>query len=194
MSRGNVFVENDTSYANNNCVESWSPGNIFIRNKANHGSYGFWLGGGDQTVPIGNEAAFNGLTNGYPGAYATALYPATRDAGWNFSGRNSVRFWIKARNPNTPGWQNAGPVVRLIGREGWIEFKPFRDANVLNDPPFSEARWTWLPVSIPLAGDAQWQRTMQGRVALERIDAISLALDSWGNDPFTIWLDGLTVE
>jgi parallel beta-helix repeat protein len=64
VSRGNVFVENDTSYANNNCVESWSPGNTFIRNRANHGSYGFWLGGSDQTVLIGNEAAYNGLTNG----------------------------------------------------------------------------------------------------------------------------------
>ena len=61
VSRGNVFVENDTSYANNNCIESWSPGNTYIRNKANHGSYGFWLGGSDQTVLIGNEAAFNGL-------------------------------------------------------------------------------------------------------------------------------------
>ncbi len=64
VSRGNIFVENDTSYANNNCVESWSPGNTYIRNKANHGSYGFWLGGSDQTVLIGNEAGFNGMTNG----------------------------------------------------------------------------------------------------------------------------------
>src|SRR4051794_10388940 len=64
VSRGNVFVENDTSYANNNCIESWSPGNTYIRNKANHGSYGFCLGGSDQTVLIGNEAAFNGQTNG----------------------------------------------------------------------------------------------------------------------------------
>jgi len=68
VSRGNVFVENDTSFANNNCVESWSPGNVFIRNKANHGSYGFWLGGSDQTTLIGNEAGFNGLTNGYHNA------------------------------------------------------------------------------------------------------------------------------
>ena len=64
VSWGNVFVENDTSYANNNCVESWSPGNTFIGNKANHGSYGFWLGGSDQTVLIGNEAAFNGRPDG----------------------------------------------------------------------------------------------------------------------------------
>jgi parallel beta-helix repeat protein len=438
VSRGNVFVENDTSYANNNCVESWSPGNTFIRNKANHGSYGFWLGGSDQTVLIGNEAAFNGLTNGYhnapeagfshggivivggpsshtliegndlhdnngagiafrgdvgsqghawrtehwviqqnriannrfgiwgrwgeaillagnvftnnsrgnyltnvtelvelstdsrhltapvaellgpevpevgkpvrfdasgsrdpegrplqfhwymdgasgqgavwertfdqpgfyrlgltvdngsraalawqdllvvqpvarelgtegdsarwafdlegndngggrvlftdespgiigrrclrltpnpyPGAYATAIYPATRDAGWNFSDAKQIRFWLKARNPNVPGWQNAGPVVRLLGSNGQIEFKPVKDGNLLNDPPFSEARWLWMPIRIPLAGDAAWQRTATGTVSLERIEALSLSFDSWGGDPFILWVDGLTVE
>ena len=438
VSRGNVFVENDTSYANNNCVESWSPGNTFIRNKANHGSYGFWLGGSDQTVLIGNEAAFNGLTNGhhnapepgfhhggivivggpsnhtvldgnhlhdnngagiafrgdvssqgrtwhtehwiiqrnriannrfgiwgrwgdaillaanqftnnvggnfltnvanlielpgdatvrtapiadlvgpevvtvgqaarfdaslsrdlqgdplrfqwwldgpagtspvldrvfdrpgyrrlgltvdngrlaslawrdllvvqpvtlefgtegqagrwgfqlegndsgqgrilfeddgaaivgrrslrftprpYPGAYATVIYPATRDAAWDFTGKSEIRFWIKAQNPNLPGWQNAGPVVRLLGAKGAIEYRPDQEANLLNDPPFSEARWLWMPVVIPLAGDTRWQRKTVGEVSLNRIRALSLSLDSWGGDPFTVWLDGLTVE
>ena len=47
---------------------SWSPGNTYIRNKANHGSYGFWLGGSDQTVLIGNEAAYNGLPSGFHNA------------------------------------------------------------------------------------------------------------------------------
>ena len=37
-----------------------SGSNTYLRNKANHGSYGFWLGGSDQTVLIGNEAGFNG--------------------------------------------------------------------------------------------------------------------------------------
>ncbi len=438
ISRGNIFVENDTSYANNNCVESWSPGNIFIRNKANHGSYGFWLGGSDQTVLIGNEAAFNGMTNGnhnapepgfghggivivggssshtviegnhvhhnngagiafrgdassrgkrwrtehwivqqnriadnrfgiwgrwadailfagnfvtnnsqgnyltnvsnvielandsqfqqaptavidgpktalvgqpvrfdgsqsfapsgqalhfhwhlngsstttallertfdqpgfyrlgltvdngvlaglawrdllvvravtnelgtegqaadwgfdlelnadhkgkimfendpngisgkqclrfepnpYPGAYATVIYPASRNAGWNFAGKTTIEFWIKSQNPNLPGWQNAGPVVKLLGRAGQLEFKPAKEANLLNDPPFSEARWLWMPVVIPLAGDQRWTRTTSGQVDLDRIEGISLALDSWGGDPFTVWLDGLTVR
>jgi parallel beta-helix repeat protein len=438
VSCGNVFVENDTSYANNNCVESWSPGNTFIRNKANHGSYGFWLGGSDHTVLIGNEAAFNGLTNGwhnapepgfghggivivggpashtiiqgnhthdnngaglafrgdvgtrggawrtehwvvqqnriannrfglwgrwgdaillaqnvitnnaqgnfitnvanlvelppdpaswsiptavltgpdvvtvgesarfdaslsreasgrpltfqwwlagpsgaspvlervfdqpgfhrlgltvhngalaglawrdllvvpavanelgtegqadkwgfdlelndagqgrvwfanetpgligktclrfrpdpYPGAYASVIYPRTRDAGWNLAGRREIRFWIKTRNPNLPGFQNAGPVVRLVARGGQIAYQPAKAANLLNDPPSSEARWLWLPVTIPLAGDAQWERAVTGEAALERIDALSLALDSWGGDPFTVWLDGLAIE
>ena len=438
VSRGNVFVENDTSHANNNCVESWSPGNIFIRNKANYGSYGFWLGASDQTVLIGNEAAFNGRADGnhnapeggfshggivfvggcgshtliegnylhdnngaglafrgdeasegrawriehwvvqqnrfannqfgiwgrwgdnivlagnvftnnalgnsirdtthlvelpalpgtqaapsadlvgpevvtvgqavrfdasgsrdpqgralqfrwwldgeagsepvlertfdqpgfrrlgltvhngglgalawrdllvvapvreelgtegqasqwgfdlegngdgkgriifsddpnaivggrclrlipnpYPGAYATAIFPALRNAGWNFAGRKRIQFWIRAENPNVEGFQNAGPVVRLLGRNGHFEFKPAKDANLLNNPPFSEARWRWMPVSIPLEGDASWPRTMSGQVQFDRIDAISIGLDSWGGDPFTIWLDGLAVD
>ncbi len=82
VSRGNIFVENDTSFANNNCVESWSPGNVFIRNRANHGSYGFWLGGSDQTVLIGNEAAFNGLTNGNHNAPEPGFGHGGHCAGW----------------------------------------------------------------------------------------------------------------
>lgn len=68
VSTGNVFVENDCSWANNNCIESWAPGNTFIRNKANHGSYGFWMGGSDKSVLIENEAAYNGLPTGFHNA------------------------------------------------------------------------------------------------------------------------------
>ncbi|MCX8107827.1 MAG: right-handed parallel beta-helix repeat-containing protein [Verrucomicrobiae bacterium] len=437
VSRGNVFVENDMSYANNNCVESWSPGNIFIRNKANHGSYGFWLGGSDHTVLIGNEAAFNGQTNGwhnapepgfghggivivggpsshtvidgnhlhhnngagiafrgdvaskgtlwrtehwiiqrnritdnkfgiwgmwgtailmaanlmtnntmgnymeevqnlielagtgigattpvarlagpevaivgetvrfdasasgdasgsglqylwwlgnfvgnqstfehrfdlpgfyrigltvhngevaalawrdllvidpvdhelgtegdaanwgydfdpenatgrirfsntspalvgqrclmfvvdpYPGDYATVVYPRTLDAGWNFDGKKEIVFWLKTRNPNIPGWQNAGPVIRLMGPQGKSEFTPGNSANLLNDPPYSEARWTWRRFQIPLSGNQDWVRTDTGNVNLGRITAISISLDSWGGEAFTVWIDGLAVR
>jgi parallel beta-helix repeat protein len=438
VSRGNVFVENDTSYANNNCVESWSPGNTFIRNKANHGSYGFWLGGSDQTRLIGNEAAFNGLPKGnhnapepgfrhggivfvggpgshsviagnhchhnngggivfrgdvaskgaawrthhwvvqnndlhdnqwgiwgrwgdwlhlanntctnnssgnflqdvtnllevkpdaavkqgpiiavrapsrarvgqavvfdasssrdpagqkmsfrwdlggaafdkpvvthtfarpgfyrvgvtvsngvladldyrdlivadevrderateghadrwgfelegndgrgrmsfaddrdhvvvgqsslrfrpdpYPGMYATAIYPRTRNAGWDLREKKTLRFWIKTQNPNIPGWQNAGPVITLFGKEGSYVYKPAKDGNVLANAPFSEGRWTWLYMEIPLAGDARWTRRSAGTISLDRVEALGIGLDSWGGRPFSVWLDGLSFE
>lgn len=60
MSTGNYFEENDCSYANNNAVEAWANGNTYVRNKANHSSYGFWLGGSDDTVMLENEVAYNG--------------------------------------------------------------------------------------------------------------------------------------
>ena len=43
-------------------------------------------------------------------------------------------------------------------------------------------------------GDAAWQRTVTGAASLERIEALSISFDSWGGDPFTIWLDGLAVD
>lgn len=61
ISTGNYFEGNDASYAHNNAWEVWDTGNTFIRNKGNHSSYGFWLGGSDHTILIGNEAAYNGL-------------------------------------------------------------------------------------------------------------------------------------
>jgi parallel beta-helix repeat protein len=438
VSRGNVFVENDTSYANNNCIESWSPGNTYLRNQANHGSYGFWLGGSDQTVLIGNEAAFNGLTNGnhnapepsfrhggivivggpsshtriegnwchdnngggivfrgdvasrgarwrthhwvvqqnrlennrwgiwgrwgdeiwlaenrttnnaegnyladvsnlheaagdpevtrtpqadllgptravtgqparfdasgsrdpggrvlhfhwtagelsgeqpvfeptftkpgfyrlgltvdngvladlawrdlivsapapkeigtegpvakwgfelegnddgrgrirfapdsdavvgktsvrftpdpYPGMYATAIYPSGRNADWNFSGEKKIHFWIKVANPNLSGFQNAGPVLWLYGRNGTVKLEPAKGRNLFSNLPFSEARWTWMPVEVPLAGDADWTRRDSGKIDLRHVTGIGLSLDSWGYDPFTVWIDGLSVE
>jgi hypothetical protein len=130
----------------------------------------------------------------YPGAYATAVFPAARNAGWNFAGRQHLRLWIKSQNPNLPGYQNAGPVIRLQGRRGHLEFKPARDANLLNDPPFSEARWLWMPLSVPLNGSVLWTRTVNGEANLDQIDALSISIDSWGGDPFTIWLDGLEVQ
>ncbi|MBN2559593.1 MAG: right-handed parallel beta-helix repeat-containing protein [Phycisphaerae bacterium] len=65
VSTGNLFERNDTSYAHNNCVEAWSPRNVYRGNKANHGSYGFWLGASDQTVLIDNEASYNGVPTGH---------------------------------------------------------------------------------------------------------------------------------
>ena len=438
VSRGNHFVENDTSYANNNCIESWSPGNTYIRNKATHGSYGFWLGGSDQTVLIGNEAAFNGLPDGnhnapepgfghggivivggpsshtvlsgnwchhnngggivfrgdvasggarwrtyhwivqqnrlennrwgiwgrwgdwiwlarnttlqnaeenhladvsnlheagddpavmrapraemlgptralvgrpvhfdasasrdaegralhfrwnageitgdqqvfdhtfaipgfyrlgltvdngvladlawrdlvvseavtqeigteneankwgfelegnddgrgrilftpdadsvvgnaslrftpnpYPGLYATAVFPGARDADWDFSAKTKVRFWIKATNPNLPGFQNPGPVLWLYSREGAVKIEPAKARNLFGDLPFSEARWTWMPVTVPLTGNTEWTRQDSGKTDLSHLTALGLSLDSWGAEPFTVWLDGLTVD
>ncbi|MCU0959454.1 MAG: right-handed parallel beta-helix repeat-containing protein [Pirellulaceae bacterium] len=65
VSSGNVFERNDASYAHNNCFEAWCPRNRYVGNKANHGSYGFWLGASDQTVLLDNEASYNGLPDGH---------------------------------------------------------------------------------------------------------------------------------
>jgi parallel beta-helix repeat protein len=64
VSTGNVFLENDVSYANNNGFEAWSPRNRYDSNTADHCSYGFWLGASDQTEVVDNSASYNGNLKG----------------------------------------------------------------------------------------------------------------------------------
>ena len=67
-------------------------------------------------------------------------------------------------------------------------FEPAKGRNLFGDLPFSEARWTWMPVEVPLAGNATWRRETIGQIDLVHVRGIGLALDSWGGDPFTVWL------
>ena len=72
---GNCFERNDASYANNIGFEAWSPRNTYRNNKANHGSYGFWLGASDQTLLEGNEASYNGLASASRSAALSRIGP-----------------------------------------------------------------------------------------------------------------------
>ncbi len=67
-SAGNIFERNDTSYANNNCIEAQCPRNTYRHNKANHGSHGIWVGWSNETILEDNEASYNGLPSGFHNA------------------------------------------------------------------------------------------------------------------------------
>ena len=85
-------------------------------------------------------------------------------------------------------------MVRLDAPGGTLTYTPAGGANLLQSPPYSEARWTWMRVVIPLAGSDEWERKAVGEVSLARINAVSISLDSYGWEPFTVWLDGATFE
>lgn len=67
----NVFEENDGSYSPNIAFEgTFSQGNIYRRNKANHCNYGFWLGFSANCKLEGNQLFHNrqagiAVENGY---------------------------------------------------------------------------------------------------------------------------------
>ncbi|NQT59991.1 MAG: right-handed parallel beta-helix repeat-containing protein [Bacteroidetes bacterium] len=56
----NRFIDNNCSHANNNAIEAWSPRNYYEGNNASDSSYGFWLGGSDETVLLNNIVNKNG--------------------------------------------------------------------------------------------------------------------------------------
>ena len=107
----------------------WAPRNVFVKNKANHCSYGFWLG---------------------------------------------------------------GPFIVLHGDGDdrcWIEPKPGRD--LMREADNNEVREGWRLFEIPLQGNERWQRDGDLPASLR---AVSLAFDSCGAPPLTIWIDGLAIE
>jgi parallel beta-helix repeat protein len=128
-STGNHFEGNDCSHANNNGVECWAPGNVFVRNKANHCSYGFWLGGSDRTRLIGNEASFNGLPDGH---HNSPHLPDNGHAGIVFMFGSSSH--ILARGNRCEGNNGAG--IAMVGDldsrgEKWRAYHWVLEQNVL---------------------------------------------------------------
>ena len=128
----------------------------------------------------------------YPGAYATAVFPKGKNAAWDWSKKSVLRVWVKYRNPNLPGWQDVGPVVTLFGAEGKRVIKP-KDRNLLAGGE-SETRWSWQRSRIPLGAAPGWNVADEGKFTPSRVRAIGIGVDSWGWEPFTLWLDGLTVK
>ncbi len=128
----------------------------------------------------------------YPGAYATAVYPKAKDATWDWSAKTELRVWVKYRNPNLPGWQDVGPVVTLFGPEGKRVIKP-KGRNLLSGGE-SEARWLWQRLRIPLTATNGWEIADEGKFTPNQVKAIGIGMDSFGGDPFTLWLDGLSVK
>ncbi|MEK6258781.1 MAG: right-handed parallel beta-helix repeat-containing protein [Planctomycetota bacterium] len=133
-STGNHFEGNDCSYANNNGVECWAPRNVFVKNKANHCSYGFWLGGSDQTRLIENEASFNGVASGH---HNSPHLPGNGHAGIVFMfGPSSHTL---ARGNVCQGNNGAGiALVGDLGSKGqkWKAYHWIIERNAL-----SENRW-----------------------------------------------------
>jgi hypothetical protein len=112
-------------------------------------------------------------------------YPGSHLARWDLRNVQTIRFYAYAINPNG-GFQERSPWIRLGSRDGYIELRPVED--ILN-----QAIGQWYEFEVPLSGDATWQRTVYGSVALDDIQFIEIHADTWGSG-FTLWIDGLTFD
>lgn len=134
----------------------------------------------------------------YPGFDLAAKFPARPGPAWSLHPDQWISFWLRFENPNLHGFQGPNPILRLQGPEGVITFRPRgpesgKPRNLMNphDLPYPEARYGWVQIRVPLAGDDTWSVTRAGKPDLAEIRQISLHFDSWGADPFRVWLDAL---
>lgn len=126
----------------------------------------------------------------YHGGIVRFMYPSSRNAAISLKGKSKLSFWIKANNPNLPGWQSNNPEVTLYdANDRQLRIVPTRD--LMQEQAYNEAREGWRLLSVPLADSPNW--TYEGD-QLSSIDYFTLGFDSWGGDPLEIWLDGIILE
>ncbi len=132
----------------------------------------------------------------YPGDVVEFLYPAGRkDQTWNFAGKKRMVFWVRYRVDSHWGFGGPYPIIRLHGRSGQIVFVPkYRVYQGLAS--YTGDNWGWRRVIVDLDGSDKWEKQEKDTISLESIDRIGIVIQKswWPDEPFTIWLDGLTFE
>ncbi len=144
----------------------------------------------DDPQRIAGSSSIQAHVDPYGGALVNLLYPRTKDAHIPLAGKTRLVFWIKALNENVPAWQGPQPIVALHESEDqYAVFTPADD--LLSSRPNNEEREGWSYFVVPLAGDAQWERTGDLPATL---NYVTIGCDSWGAPPLRIWLDGMSIQ
>jgi hypothetical protein len=143
---------------------------------------------------VRGRSSLHAVTNA--GEDVALTFPKSRDAAWNLTSKRALQMWVKFRNDNDNSFQNNTPTIRLVDarvkgdEKAYFEYKP-KAGNLLGlTVPYSEGRWLFNFLEIPLAGDAVWERTLVGNPDLRHIDALEIHADTWGAG-FELWLDGV---
>jgi hypothetical protein len=136
----------------------------------------------DTTIRTYGQGSVRFETTGGFDTYAR--YPGDRLARWDLSTVQNIRFWIRAENPN--GAFQDGPRVRLNSGDGYLEWSS--PGVALN-----QAIGNWVEYVVPIAGSAQWPRTMLGSPSLAAANSLEIHADTWGYG-FTLWLDGVRFD
>ena len=59
---------------------------------------------------------------------------------------------------------------------------------------FTQARGNWREIIIPVTGNSEWEYFNTWGANLSKISFFELHVDTWGYDPFSVWLDNVRFE
>lgn len=167
-------------------VQHWPPGDLAEMNAE---SWSARADGATAAVFNDTQRVVNGdgsirfETNG---GFDTAMrYPSDRQARWDMTSLERIRFWGYAENPNI-GFQEETPWIRIGSAAGYVEW---RSRSTL----WNAARDQWFEFVVPYTGDAEWERRLVGSPELGAIQWFEIHADTWDSG-FTLWVDGVRFE
>lgn|GEM_PF-5133776 len=122
--------------------------------------------------------------------YFDAVYPKSRDAGWNLSGRTGLQMWLTAQLPvSYIAWQPVAPELVLCSRAGgYRRMAPTTNHTNRNAEPY-------VQLQIPLLAGTGWNQTDVGNFDITNVDSIEIHLDPQaaanGMGDIHVWIDGV---
>jgi hypothetical protein len=143
----------------------------------------------DAEVYVSGKTAVAARVEPYSGGRLRLQYPASRDAALTLAEDSHIVFWLRALNENIPAWQETNPVLTVYETTNrFVRLTPKQDR--LTHRANNEEREGWTYFRVPISGDEGWDR--EGAL-VKTGNWLTIGLDSWGADPFEIWIDGLAV-
>jgi len=109
--------------------------------------------------------------------------PVDRDADWDLTLTEYLAVAVRADN-EADAFQNSSPWVRFCTTP--TDYVELHATSELLNPVID----SWGSLLIPLAGDADWERTEVGAPDLAHVASLEIHADTW-ECAFTLWLDEL---
>jgi parallel beta-helix repeat protein len=140
------------------------------------------------TATITNDP--NGINGSAVEVYTTDPYGFTfsTPAVVNASKLSKLGFFFRANNTNASGWQNFDVVLETS--TGPLTYTP--PISILPTSPSS-----WVFLEVPLAGGLDqgvtWTLDASGGGTLSTVQSIQILTDTWGGNPYDVWVDELSM-
>jgi len=152
----------------------------------------------DDDIALIGKTALKIKPEPMEGYVITGIHRSPKGEKWNLSHKKKLTFWMRPRDPNVSEMRRANPIIRLVTSDGELCYMPTGEKghgrNMFLYVPYTEARWAWQLVQIPLAGGDGWSLTKTGKTSLAAVEWLSIQFEEPGREPFEVWLDGLKFE
>jgi len=171
------------------------PGGVRVGQTANDWTYACTAGDSCSTTafnddPAGIEGSAVHMSTGAAFDFAM-ITPKAQNLGLNASGKTKFGFFVKANNPNAPGWQD--DLSQDLGSPGLV-LGTSAGATITYTYPVPLLPTTlangWTYIEIPLAGGNGWTMTNNGG-SLSNVNWIEIHADTW-DAGFELWVDAVS--